>query len=202
MLNALAAFEGSIESARALSALYDFGTLQIRAPFSFDDLLRAQLVYAVSAFDKLMHDIVRIGMIESFNGTRFPTARFLKEPMPFETHLLITTATLPPAQYYFEQAVVRRHQHLSFQDPDKVAEALSLIWSSGSKWDDVAGKMGGTTGSELRKRLKAICDRRNKIVHEADVDPTSGARFPIVKADSEGVCDVLKACGRAIVNSM
>ena len=200
MRNAHAAFIAAIDSALELSAIFDFGTKHIRIPLNFDDLLRAQTVYAVSAFDKLMHDVVRIGMVESFCGLRQRTSRFLKEPIPFETYQDIMIASVPPPAHYFERSVARRHQHQSFQDPDKVAEALSLIWDSDDKWAKVASKLGGTTGPQVRTRLKAICDRRNKIVHEADVDPSTGVRFPITKVDSEGVCDFLRRCGTAIVD--
>ena len=64
MRNALSVFNSSIAEARHLTALYQYLTGTVKAPYPFDDLLRSQIVYAVSAFDKLMHDLIRIAMGE------------------------------------------------------------------------------------------------------------------------------------------
>lgn len=40
--------------------IYDFITLEVKAPLDTSDLLRWQWVQAVSAFDKFVHDLVRI----------------------------------------------------------------------------------------------------------------------------------------------
>jgi hypothetical protein len=73
MYKALELFRLNIRDARKLTGLYEYLETSITVPYSFDDLLRAQMVYSVSAFDKLIHDIVRIGMMEIFTGKRKPT---------------------------------------------------------------------------------------------------------------------------------
>ncbi|WP_414527963.1 HEPN domain-containing protein [Nodularia chucula] len=58
----------------------------------------------------------------------------------------------------------------SFQKPDNIAEAIRYI-STKKLWEEVANKMG-SPDKDIKQQLKLIVDRRNKIVHEADIDPT------------------------------
>ena len=58
----------------------------------------------------------------------------------------------------------------SFQQPDKIADAIRLI-SDKKLWDEVSAKIGKPT-KEIKQQLILIVDRRNKIAHEADIDPT------------------------------
>jgi hypothetical protein len=80
---------------------------------------------------------------------------------------------------------------LAFQYPDKIADAIRLF-SSCELWPSVATAMA-TTAEDVRSRLRLIVERRNKIVHEADVDPSyPDARWPITKADTDGVNDFIE----------
>ena len=47
-----------------------------------DDLLRWQWTQAVSALDKYIHDIIRIGLIKTFNKEITPTKSFNSFPIP------------------------------------------------------------------------------------------------------------------------
>jgi hypothetical protein len=58
----------------------------------------------------------------------------------------------------------------SFQQPDKIADAIRLI-SDKKLWDEVSTKIGKPT-KDIKQQLILIVDRRNKIAHEADIDPT------------------------------
>jgi hypothetical protein len=60
----------------------------LHLPNDLTDILRAEWVYSVSAMDKLIHELVRIGMIEAFQGRRPQTAKF--------SSFGITTNTLLP----------------------------------------------------------------------------------------------------------
>src|SRR5206468_1782549 len=60
MLNAKGVFYRNIRQAIELGVLYDHLSNTVAIPEQFDDLLRSQIVNAVSAFDKLMHDLIRI----------------------------------------------------------------------------------------------------------------------------------------------
>ncbi len=73
---------------------------------------------------------------------------------------------------WLEDEVRERLGYQSFQQPDKIADAIRLI-SDKKLWDEVSTKLGIAT-KDIKQRLSAIVDRRNKIAHEADINPTFG----------------------------
>lgn len=197
MRNALALFNQNIMSARHAGGLYDYLTMSVTVPASFEDLLRSQVVYAVSAFDKLIHDLVRIGMLEIFTGVRPPTPKYLSEPISIQIHSDLISASIPPKEHIFEQAIFRKLKIVSYQDPVKVADGLSYIWDEGQKWQKISEKMA-QSDSVIRTTLKLIADRRNTIVHEADIDPLTNEKLSITKAECEELTDFLHRCGNEI----
>ena len=54
----------------------------------------------------------------------------------------------------------------------------------------------GRPAIDIKNELTLIIDRRNKIAHEADIDPSfPGERWPIAAADVEVVIDfILDVC--------
>ncbi len=104
---------------------------------------------------------------------------------------------MPPREFIFQQEIVRRHSHLSFQDPDKVAEALSLIWTMKHKWA-VIGQAMGSTGEAVTTQMRLYVTRRNAIVHEADMHPLTNAKTPIDEQTVSDASDFVLRCGRSI----
>lgn len=73
---------------------------------------------------------------------------------------------------WLEDEIRERLGYQSFQQPDKIADAIRLI-SDKKLWDEVAVKLS-ISAKDVKQQLSAIVDRRNKIAHEADIDPTFG----------------------------
>jgi hypothetical protein len=73
---------------------------------------------------------------------------------------------------WLEDEIRERLGYQSFQHPDKIADAIRLI-SDKKLWEEVSVKLG-MTAKDVKQQLEAIVDRRNKIAHEADIDPTYG----------------------------
>ncbi|MBE9034672.1 HEPN domain-containing protein [aff. Roholtiella sp. LEGE 12411] len=71
---------------------------------------------------------------------------------------------------WLEDEIRERLSYQSFQQPDKIAEAIRQI-SDKKLWDEVAIKMSKPP-KDIKQQLTLIVDRRNKIAHEADIDPT------------------------------
>ncbi|MEH2468375.1 HEPN domain-containing protein [Nostoc sp.] len=71
---------------------------------------------------------------------------------------------------WLEDEIRERLSYQSFQQPDKIADAIRQI-SDKKLWDEVASKMSKPP-KEIKQQLTLIVDRRNKIAHEADIDPT------------------------------
>jgi HEPN superfamily RiboL-PSP-like protein len=200
MYSALRLFEKNISESSQLLVLFEFTTLNLPS-MNFDDLLRAHLVYSVSAFDKLIHDIIKIGMLEIFLNKRLATSKYLSEGISLEIHNKISNATIPPKEFYFESEVTKKLSFLSFQDPNKVAEGLSLIWGEPHKWQQIADSMGLEI-STAKITLKTISARRNQIVHEADIDISTGKKYSISKAETENAANFVLNCGRSIYNNV
>jgi hypothetical protein len=199
MRNSLVVFRNSIAEARHLTSLFDFLTGNVRVPVPFDDLLRNQIAQVVGAFDKLLHDLIRIGMCEIFSGTRASTPRYQSESIPLQLHVALVSATIPPKEILFEQSVITKLSYLSFQHPEKISDGLSLIWNEKQKWAKI-GLALGMTGEYASTQMKLIVSRRNAIVHESDMDPLTNAKTFISRDECEVISDFVERCGIAISN--
>ncbi|QKD84148.1 hypothetical protein HPC62_19960 [Thermoleptolyngbya sichuanensis A183] len=80
---------------------------------------------------------------------------------------------------WLESEIRERLGYQSFQQADKIAEAIRYI-SDKKLWDEVAIQMS-KPAKDIKQELNSIVDRRNKIAHEADIDPTFniGSRWNI-----------------------
>jgi hypothetical protein len=198
MYNSLAAFRSNIAAVRELATLHDYLCTNLKSPMSFDDLLRFQIVYSVSALDKLIHDIIRIGMIQIFMGKRPATGKYLSERISMSAYATLSSATIPPKEYYFEQEIISKLRIVAYQSPETIADGLSYIWDEKHKWQKIAAAMA-MTEDQAKTQLKLIVDRRNKIAHEADVDITSGGKFAISNSDCESTVFFIEKCVGEIV---
>lgn len=201
MQRAFDQFKDNIKYVKELDALYVHLKDTLHLPSDLTDLLRAEWVYTVSAMDKLIHELIRIGMIEAFQGRRIRTNKYLSFGVTTNTLTSILSMTVPPPEYWLEQEIIERHKKLSFQKPENISDGLSLIWDENHKWKQLAIAMGTTEG-DLTTKLKTIISRRNQIVHEADLDLLSGTRSNIDKADIDDVVHFIEKLSRAIFNSV
>jgi hypothetical protein len=80
---------------------------------------------------------------------------------------------------WLEDEIRQRHSYKSFQQPEPIADAIRLICDK-KLWEEVSTNMG-SPAKDIKQQLILIVDRRNKIAHEADIDPTLslGNRWPI-----------------------
>jgi RiboL-PSP-HEPN len=80
---------------------------------------------------------------------------------------------------WLEGEIRERLGYQSFQQADKIADAIRYI-SDTKIWDEVAIQ-AAKSAKEIKQQLNSIVDRRNKIAHEADIDPTFniGSRWNI-----------------------
>jgi hypothetical protein len=196
MLSAHSRFAANIGRAKDLRAL--FLNLNAGAPGVLDltDILRASVVAAVSAFDTFVHEITVIGMVETFMAARPMTDAFGRFPVSMG-NVLALIASNPGDTNWLESEIRGRHGWLSFQHPDKVADAIRNFCDK-ELWKEVGARLGIDPGS-ARNRLALVVDRRNKIAHEADMDPTSpGSRWPIDHQLTQEVISTIEGIGNAI----
>jgi hypothetical protein len=197
MLNAKAVFQRNILQAIELGALHHHLSNTVPIPQQFDDLLRSQIVNAVSAFDKLMHDLVRIGMVRIFEGQRPPTGKYLSEAIAIQHLPGLSADAVVPAPVLFEEIIREKLSRLSFQDPTKIAEGLSYIWIENQKWQQIAAGLG-MSDEDAKRKQKLIITRRNSIVHEADLDPVTNQKQAITGAEATDLSNFLLALGNRI----
>jgi hypothetical protein len=176
MHSAVVQFRENLVRVRALGGLYEALCRLVTPAIDATDLLRAQIVMGVSALDHYIHEITRLGMLEVLSGSRPRTNAFLR----FQVTMDAAMAGLSGGGgiSWFEDQIREKHGYLAFQHPDTIADAIRLF-SSYELWPLVCTKLGLTV-QDVKTRLRLIVERRNKIVHEADLDPSyPGARWPI-----------------------
>lgn len=195
MHNALFQFKANLTSTKELGTLSIAVQQMTTTAIDVSDIWRAQIVLTVSAFDYFIHELTRIGMIESARGIRPKTQAFKN----FQISLLSLEAATSgiSEEIWLSNAIKQKHSWLSFQDPDKAADAIRLI-SDKPLWESV-GRELGIPAADIKVRLKTIVDRRNKIAHEADMDPTNpGVRWVISASTAIDTINHIEEVGSAI----
>ena len=87
MTNSYLTFEAIMEDTKNSSSLYYYLKNYVRPPYDCSDILRWQWAQSVSALDKLIHDLVRVGMLEIFQGNRAITT-------PYQNIIHLTALTM------------------------------------------------------------------------------------------------------------
>jgi hypothetical protein len=190
-------FEASLDDSKQLRYLYKHCVEDLNLPGAYCDLLRMSVTYSMSALDKLIHDLVMHGMVETYAGRRQATKKFQSEGMSIQNHIDLSSASVPPAEIVFEGIVKQKISHLSFLDPDKMADALSLVWNQDHRWQEISKAMGRSQ-QDVKTELRNIYKRRNAIVHEADKDPVSNTKMPLLSEDAERIEIFIRDLGNAI----
>ena len=178
MQSAIDLFRISIARVRDLIAVHNSLKAQTSNVLDISDMLRSALVLAVSALDYYIHEVVRIGMLEIHRGERPEPPAF----SGFQISLGNARAGINAGQNidsWLEDEIRQRHSYKSFQQPNAIADAVRLICDK-KLWEEVSINMG-SPAKDIKQQLSLIVDRRNKIAHEADIDPTLslGNRWPI-----------------------
>ena len=160
-------FLANTRRSRELVDLFRTLNSQTTGALDLSDLLRAALVMSVSSLDYFVHEVVRIGMLESFRGKRVRTPAFLRFQVSLES--VVESASGSELETWLETQIRERHGYQSFQLPERVADAIRLV-SDVELWNGLAQHLG-MQRRDLTDTLTLIVQRRNKIAHEADIMP-------------------------------
>lgn len=198
MLLAYQRFLELMNDTQNVEILYRHIKYIVMAPIDTDDLLRWQWVQCISAFDKFIHDVVRIGMVEIFQGNRPATPKYKTFQMDVQTYFDMKSSPLT-AVAIFEQKIILKHSFLAFQDPSKVADALSYIWNDGDKWATISHAIGKSRDYCVTFLKNAVI-RRNQIVHEGDYMDALMKRQDIYEQDVSDIKQFILEIGEAIYN--
>lgn len=195
MKAAIDRFRINISYVRNLSAIHKALNAQTTSALDLSDILRLGLVMSVSALDKYIHDLVRIGMLEEYQAIRPATKNFLQFSISMKSAQ--TGISTPTNIDWLDDEIWNRHSWQSFQRPDKITEAIHLI-SNVKLWDEIGKKMG-KNASDVKTQLNLIIDRRNCIAHEADIDPSyPDSRWPIDESIVDESIDFIENVAESI----
>lgn len=204
MQTAIDQFRENLSHVKNLAAIHQAFAAYTTPALDLSDVLRAEMVLAVSALDKFIHDLVRMGMLEILSGLRPPTPAYLRFQSSMEAIIFSLSNPSPEElRNYFDEEIRARQEWQSFQYPDKIADAIRLI-SPIDLWKEVATQLKITEPKLVKERLKVLVDRRNKIAHEADnilPVPTSKrpvGRWPIDPVSVDEAVDFIEKLAEAI----
>lgn len=187
-------FQSHLDQARQMVATSAVLEATLTRAIDVSDLLRSALVQCVSAFDHFIHEEVRVRMHAVHAG---PVANWPAAFSRFSVSLATVDAALHGTTGWLDQEIREQHGYLSFQHPDKIAGAFKLV-SSTPLWPAVAADLGADPAT-VRRRLQLIVDRRNKIAHEADFDPTPPtSRYPISRPLVDDSLEFLESVASSI----
>jgi hypothetical protein len=190
MQSAIEQFRISISRIRSLIAVYSFVEAQTTSALDISDMLRAALVMTVSALDYYIHEVTKLGMLEIYRGQRPEVPAFSRFQVSLGSFHCSLNAT-PSDDSWLENEIQLRHGYKSFQQSEKIAEAIRLI-SEKKLWEEVS-KCMGITPQTVKQKIDLIVDRRNKIAHEADVNPTyPGDLWPIDETSVKEAVDFIE----------
>lgn len=195
MLQSHKRFVKLVQDTQNVETLYNYFEHSV-VPVDISDLLRWQWVQCISAFDKFVHDVVRVGMVEIFLGNRTPTPKYNTFQIDIQTYGDMINNIID-ASLIFERKIILKHGFLAFQDPSKVADALSYIWNENDKWGKISNLMG-MSKDDCTTYLRNIVIRRNQIVHEGDYTDSLSRRQDILLQDVIDIRDYILKLGQAI----
>jgi len=191
-------------SARQLGVIFEAFHEKVTEAISLDEVLRAEFVLAVSALDCYVHDVVRIGMTRALALSSGEPNAYLNFGVSIQfAKRLLRASSARDRVSLLDQEVRRLHGFRTFQNAESISQALSLLGIRGI-WDNV-GLSLGMPSRDVKTTLDLIVDRRNKIAHEGDIDPSLGigSKYPIdlptVRQSVSFLESLVKSIHRAIV---
>src|SRR3989339_1822021 len=155
MEKALLQFNENLKKVCDLGGIANAVGILTHGSLDLSDLLRAQVVFTVSALDQVVHEFIRVGIIESFSGIRVKCDLLNRRFSEFQ--VIDTQTEIGISELNQLDARIRElHSYKTFQRPKKIAEGFSLI-SKGDIWEKVAKELNFPE-VDIVKRLELIVD--------------------------------------------
>lgn len=151
------------------------------------NILRSQVSLLLSAVDFYIHEIIKIELLNIIKRERASTAS-LKNCMISIHSLLEYLSSSNINNEILENEIVYRNSFKSFLEPNKMAEALSLITNK-KIFNDIYPKLNFQKQKDLTNKMREIFQRRNFIVHQMDYDYLSKSQKEITQTEVEEYID-------------
>lgn len=183
MRNAHSTFERNLNSVKTLHAIHE-QFIQTYSALDLSEILRAEYVLTVSAFDCYLHDLVQSKMHAitfELESEHLPS-EYAKFKIPIGTIKLFLGASGDDQKQILHAALKKSLSEFSFESPQTVERALGYIGVN-KVWTKVASVLKRKP-EEIRKQLSLIIFRRNCIAHQADIaNYTDDSKQPITRED-------------------
>lgn len=196
MTNAYTKFESNIASASILERIFEYLSKKT-LPFEPDELLRAEYVMLVGAFDCYVHDFVRERMVMAFKTPSTIPDKTRDYKVSLGVMMDIISETNPISQMQMlENEIKKTESAFSYQSSSSVEYVLGMvgfkkIWTTLWSKNDAATK---------KNQLNLIVRRRNQIAHEADMDYATNTKNIISLSDVVDAKDFLTDMTKRIDN--
>ncbi|OKH88345.1 HEPN domain-containing protein [Thalassospira sp. TSL5-1] len=171
-------YEGVWSRCDQLQSLFLYLNSNTSSVVDLSDLLRAEWSMRVSALDLYVHELVAQNMLSIFQGNRAICDGFQRYKLKASTLLRIRgSVNAFEVDNAFDLDVREYLSALTFQRSNSIADGVRMI-SPIVLWDAVCQILGADGRSlknmkqDIKSQLDLICDRRNKIVHEGDLNNT------------------------------
>lgn len=194
MLPPIDQFAANIAQVKSLVAIASALDSKTTAAVGVDDVYRSAFVLSVSALDHYVHEKTVAGMLEIADGKRSATDAFGRFRIPLAA---LGPGLTNSADIWIEQEIRSAHALVTFQRSEAIADAVRLFHPT-PLWPAVSAAMG-MSAKAVKDTLDLIVNRRNKIAHEADCEPTGlGIKWPISETMVRESIDFLAAVTEAI----
>lgn len=163
---------------KKLDDIFNYNARLLTAGIDISGLLRAEIVFAVSALDQFIHAVLIYKAMDILKNRKPQSTSFYKLTIGLDSvSLFLNNTNTLDALPIIENEIRTNLGWKSFQQPDKIAEALKIVCNK-KVWDEVSNIMDIST-QILKEKLKLIVKRRDSIAHEADFDLVNQCQYPI-----------------------
>jgi hypothetical protein len=186
------------------AALHAYVIKNVAPVIQPDELLRAEWAMRVSALDLYVHEVVSQNLLKIFQGIRAVCPGYSKLQISSDT-LMRVHANGPGVESdtAFDLEIRTKLSRITNQFPDDIADGIRMV-SPIELWNEIVKHHGSasaavkTDAGVLRGELTQIVNRRNKIVHEGDLQPSfPRTPWPISRQDADDVKTTIEriVCG-------
>lgn len=162
-----------------------------------DLLLRAEYALTLGAFDDYLHQVMLEHMVKMFALELDATNAFNMFKIPMNLVLdIIKEKEIKRRKYAFRNCVSDIIRHNSYLSGKGISEVKQMIGINNNIWE-ASGKELGITADEVKTAFNKAVWRRNAIVHEMDMNKSSGSKNPITKGDVDELIKlvlVIRSC--------
>lgn len=171
MQQAIDTFKLNIDSVKQLDAIYQYlEQNNVGKILDLSEILRAEIVLAVSAMDNFISDLLLIGLVENFEQRKPLSNEFAKFRLDMQTVMnILNEPSLKEKSAILGEYVRKFNEGNAYQEPNNIANTLKLLGIT-DLWNKVSPIMDISNPADVSNELKNIVWNRNKIAHEADFD--------------------------------